>query len=130
MNPGVLPACGLWQAMHSPCAPGCWNLRLLDLLSLLGVAGNAECLGISLRKHDFAILRGLVAGVAGIHSERRMGKRLHQLGLCGLMGIVALHAIGGGERLSLVSLDQALVLRVVAVEAKRGRGFGQVIVEL
>ena len=22
-NPGDLPACGLWQATQSPCAPGC-----------------------------------------------------------------------------------------------------------
>src|SRR5579871_53023 len=48
MNPGDLPPCGLWQAMHSPCAPGCctfavsiffpcssWQVRQRVLLSAL-----------------------------------------------------------------------------------------------
>src|SRR4029077_12906488 len=24
-NPADFPACGLWQSVQSPCAPGCWN---------------------------------------------------------------------------------------------------------
>ena len=59
-----------------------------------------------------------------------MRERLHQLGLRRLVRIVALHAIGGGERLALVRLDQARVLRIVAVEAQRRSRLGQVIVEL
>src|SRR4051812_31205911 len=46
------------------------------------------------------------------------------------MRIVALHAVGGGERLSLVSLDQGRVFGVMAIQAERRRGLRQVVIEL
>ena len=106
------------------------HLRLLNLLRLLAVAGNAEGLGVGLRQHDLAVLGRRVAGVAASAGERRMRERLHQLGLRRLVRIVALHAIGGGERLALVRLDQARILGIVAIEAQRRSRLGQVIVEL
>ena len=109
---------------------GMLHLRLLDLLSLLGVASHAERLGIGLRQHDLAVLRRLVADVAGAAGERRMRELLHQLRLRRLVRIVTLNAIGGGERLPLVRLDQAGIFHVVAVDAQRRSGFGQVIIEL
>ena len=106
------------------------HLRLLDLLCLLAVAGNAEGLGVALGQHDLAVLGRRVTGVAAPAGERRMRERLHQLGLRRLVRIVALHAVGGGERLPLVRLDQARVLGIVAIEAQRRSRLGQVIVEL
>ena len=41
------------------------------------------------------------------------------------MGIVALHAVGGGERLTLMRFLQVSILGIVAIEAERRRRFGQ-----
>src|SRR5664279_1529082 len=106
------------------------HLGLLDLVRLLAVAGNAEGLGVALGQHDFAVLGGRVTGIAAPARERSMRERLHQLGLRRLVRVVALHAIGGGERLPLMRFDQARVLGIVAIEAQGRRRFGQVIVEL
>lgn len=43
---------------------------------------------------------------------------------------MALDAIGGSERLILVGLLKALILGIMAIDAKRGRGFGQMKIEL
>src|SRR5271166_3771955 len=45
------------------------------------------------------------------------------------MRIVALHAIGSGERLSLMRLDQARVLGIMAIDAQCRSRLGQVIIE-
>ena len=109
---------------------GMLHFCLFDLLGFVAVAAHTERLGIGLREDDLAILRGLVAGVARAHFKRRMSKRLHQMKLPRLMGIVTLHAIGGAERLSLVRLDQVFVFGVMAIEAQRRACLGEVIVEL
>src|ERR1039457_6313923 len=105
------------------------HLGLLDLLCLFAVTSYAEGLGVALRQHDFAVFCGRVTGVAALALEGRMREGLHQLGLRRLVRIVALHAIGGGERLPLLRLDQAGVLGIVAIEAQRRRRLGQVIIE-
>ena len=45
------------------------------------------------------------------------------------MRIVALRAVGCAKGLSLVSLDECGILDVVAVNAERGDGFGQMKVK-
>src|ERR1039457_3076953 len=106
------------------------HLGLLDLLCLFAVTSYAEGLGVALRQHDFAVFCGRVTGIATLALEGRMRELLHQLGLRRLVRVVALHAIGGGERLPLMRLDQARVLGIMAIEAQRRRRLGQVIVEL
>ena len=59
-----------------------------------------------------------------------MRELLHQVRLRGLMRIVTLDAIGGGEGLSLVRLQQVGGGWIVTIEAERRRRLGQVIVEL
>src|ERR1035441_9278018 len=71
-----------------------------------------------------------MAGVAGAHGERRMRECLNQLGRRRLMRIVALHTIGGSERLPLMRLNQTCRPWIVAIEAQRRSRLGQVIVEL
>src|SRR5208283_475083 len=93
------------------------HLRFLDLLRLLAVASNAECLAVALREHHLAVLSCCMTGVATLALKRWMGELLHQLCLRRLVRIVALHAIGGGERLPLMCLDQACVLGIVAIDA-------------
>ena len=106
------------------------NFCFLDLLGLLTVAGHAYGFGIGLRQDDLAVLRCGVAGVALPAGKRRMRVGLHQLRLRRLVRIVALYAVGGGERLSLVRLDQVRRSRIVTVEAQRRARLGQVIIEL
>src|SRR5690242_6795724 len=53
---------------------------LIDFFSLLGMAGDAECLGVGLRQHDFTVCRGLVAAVASVHRERRMSESPDEFG--------------------------------------------------
>src|ERR1035441_2708314 len=57
------------------------HLRLLNLLCLLAVTGNANGLGIGLGQHNLAVLGGCVTGVAASAHEGRMREGLHQLGL-------------------------------------------------
>jgi len=56
------------------------HLRLLDLLSLVGVAGDAYFLGAGLCEDDFAVLRWLVANIALLRRERIVQESLHQFG--------------------------------------------------
>ena len=110
--------------------PRMLHFRLLDLLGLFGVTCHAQRLGIRLRQDDFAVLCRLMAGVARATGEGRMGELLHQLRLRRLVRIVTLNAIGCGEWLSLVRLDQAGIFHIVAVDAERRSGFGEVVIEL
>jgi hypothetical protein len=59
-----------------------------------------------------------------------MDESLHQLGTARLMRIVALHAIGGRERLVGMCFLKAGVLRIVAIQAELRRRFRQMISEL
>ena len=59
-----------------------------------------------------------------------MRELLQQFRLRRLMGVVALDAVGGSERLSLVRLDERRILDVVAVDAECGHSLGQMLVEL
>ena len=71
-----------------------------------------------------------MAGVATLVGKWRMGKLRHQLGLRRLVRIVALRATRSGEGLSLMRFDQLFVFYVVASDAERGHGLGEVKVEL
>ena len=129
-SPGCRLACGLWQSVQSPAAPGCWNFGRLDQLGFVVVAGHAQRLGVGLRQHHFSVLGRRMADFALLVGEWRMGEFRHQLGRSGLVRIVAAHAIGRLEGLILVRLLQVGVLYVVAIEAKRRRRLGEMKVEL
>ena len=109
--------------------PGMRHLGLLHLLGLIAVTRGTERPAVSVGQYNFAVFRGLVTDGATPVGKWRMHESLHQLGLRRLMRIVALRTGGRGKRLSLVGLDERGVLGVVAVEAERGDGFGQVIVK-
>ena len=104
---------------------GMRHLGGVDELGLVVMAGYADCFGVRLRQHDFSVFRRSVAGIAAPGLEGRMHELHHQLGRRGLMGIVALHAVGGGERLTLMRFLQVSILGIVAIEAERRRRFGQ-----
>src|SRR5580704_16632115 len=70
-----------------------------------------------------------MAGVACIHGEGRMSERLKQVRLCRLMRIVTVHAVGSCERLTLMRLDQAGVLRVVTIQTKLRCSLRQVVIK-
>ena len=105
---------------------GMLHLGFLDLLGFVGVTGDAKVLHVFLRQDDFSIFRRGVAHLATLLGKWRMEKLGHQLRLRRLVRVVALQAVRGTERLVLVSLLQARVLRIVAVDAQRGSGFRQV----
>jgi len=104
---------------------GMLELGLLDLVRLIGVAANAKVFHLRLRQNDFSVLGRFVTDFAELFAKRRMRESLHQLGLRRLVRIVTGDAIGFSERLPLVRLDQALVVRIVTVEAERRRGLGE-----
>ena len=98
----------------------------LDLLGLVGVAGDAEIFRRGLRQDDFAVFGRRVARVAGFLRERGMEEPRHQLGRCRLMRIVTGQAIRRAEGLVLMRLLQRGVFHVVAIQAKRRNRLGQV----
>src|SRR5579872_7453122 len=102
------------------------HLGGLDLLALVVVAGQAESLGVGLGQDHLTVLGGRVAGIAAIALERCVLKLRHQLGRVGLVRIVALHAVGAGERLVVMRLLELFVVGVVAIEAERRARLGQV----
>ncbi len=110
--------------------PGMLHFGLLNFFCLVTVAGNAYSFRVRLCQDDLTVLRRRVAGVALSTRKGWMRVGLHQLWLGRLMGIVALYAVRGGERLSLMRFDQVRRTRVVAVEAKRRARLRQVIIEL
>ena len=85
---------------------GMLNFRFLDFLRLIGVAGHTNRTNLFLVQDDLAIFRSRVAGGAGAFREWRMRVSLHQLWRARLMRIMALHAVGGREGLSLMRFDQ------------------------
>jgi len=89
------------------------------------VATDAEIFHLCLRQDNFPILRRFVADIAELFPKRRMQEHLHQLGLRRLVWIVAGNTISFAEGLSFVSFHQALVFRVMTVEAKGWRGLAQ-----
>src|SRR5271165_6731831 len=93
------------------------HLGFVYLLRLIAVAGDAQCLRIGLRQDNLAVLRGLMAALAGTHREWRMCESLQQLGRARLVGVMTLHTVGTAERLPLVRLLQAGVLGIVAIDA-------------
>ena len=104
---------------------GMRHLGRVDQLGLVVVAGDAERLGVGLRQHDLSVFCRRVAGIAALRLERRMLELRHQLGRVRLMRIVALEAVGRGEGLVVVGLLQVCILGIVAIEAERRRGLGQ-----
>jgi len=95
---------------------GMLKLRLLDFVGLIGVTADAEVFDLRLGQDDFAVLWRLVADIAQFLAERWMQESLHQLGLNGLVRVVTSHAVGLGEGLAAVSLDESRVCGVMAVE--------------
>ena len=109
---------------------GMLHLCCFDLLSLVFVAGQAERPAISVRQDDLSFFGRLVAAVAHLAFERSVQEGLHQLRLCRLVGVVALQAVGGSERLILMRLLQRGIFHVMAIDAKRGDILFQVGCEL
>ena len=101
------------------------HLGRVDQLGLVVVAGNANRLGVLLCQHDFSVFGRSVAGVAALVGKRRVHELCHQLGRGRLVRIVALDAVGRGERLILVSLLQAFILGIVAIQTERRSCLGQ-----
>lgn len=122
---------GMRVMARNAVALGAWMLHLgaFDLLGLLVMAGDANCLCVRIRENDFAVFRRLMTAVAGVACERHVGKLLHQLRLRRLVRIMTLGARRGRKWLSVVRLDQLFVLRVVTIQAERGRSFRQVVIE-
>ena len=116
-----LLACGLWQSVQSPIAPGCGTLAL------------SICLAFSswhVTQMDFAsaCVSTTFPSFAGAwHTSHCLSANggcmifHHQFRRRGLVRIVALHAIRCAERLILVRLLQSCVLRIVAINAQRRR---------
>jgi hypothetical protein len=114
----------------SGCA-GVLDLCLFNQLGLIGVASDAQVFHIGLRQHHLAVFgRGVAVDAAILIGKGRMQELRHQLGLGGLMRIVTLQTVRGGEGLALVRLDENFILYVMTVEAKRRDSFSEVLVEL
>ena len=109
---------------------GMRNFRRVDQLGFIVVAGHAQRLGIGLRQHDFSIFRRSVADFALLVGKRRMRELRHQLGCGRLVRIMAAHAVGRLKWLVLMRFLQVCTLYIVAIDAKRRRRLGEVIVEL
>src|SRR5208283_275901 len=71
-----------------------------------------------------------MANVALLVRKRWVRELRHQLRLCRLVRIVALHAIGSTEGLISMGLLQARVLHIVTINTQRRCRFCQVIIEL
>jgi len=104
---------------------GMGHLRRFNLLGFVVVAGDAEGFGVWLGEDDFPVFGGSVAHFAASRLIGRVLEFDHELGRCRLVGVVALHAIGGCEGLTLMRFLQVGVLGVVAVEAERRSGLGE-----
>jgi hypothetical protein len=118
---GILAGKGVVAIGAIADCPGMLHLCCVNLLGRVVVAGDAERLRVRLGQHDFPLFCRGVADFALFVCKGRMREARHQLGHSGLVRVVALNAIGGGERLVLVCLLQALVFHVVACLLDRGR---------
>jgi len=127
---GSLSGMGIVASYAFSLSTGMLHFGLIDLLRLIAMAVDAELPRIGIGEDDFAVFRRCVAGVATLFGEWRMCEPGHQFGQRRLVWIVALRAIGRGKGLFPVGLDQRGVFDVMAADAKRGNGFGQVVVEL
>ena len=104
---------------------GMRHLGGVDQLGLVVVAGDAESLWRpSASARPCRLLPGAWQ-VSQLLPQRAMRELRHQLGRCGLVRIVALQAVGGGERLILVRLLQVRVLGIMAIQAERRSGLGE-----
>jgi hypothetical protein len=109
---------------------GMLNLRGVDQLGFIVMAGYAQSLDIGLRENDFPVFCRSVADLALLIGERGMRELGHQFGSRGLMRIVAADAVRSFEGLVLVRLLQVSTLHIMAVDAESRRSFGQVIIKL
>ena len=107
------------------------NLRFLDLLRFIRVAGQAELFRRSCVQHHLSILRRLVTGGAGglPGFKRRMHEHRLQLRPGGLVRIVAGQAIGGRKGLPLMSLDQLGIVCIMTIPAQGRRILLQLEIE-
>src|SRR5215471_10004439 len=71
-----------------------------------------------------------MAGVARLVGKRRMQKLPHQLWRRRLMRIMTTGAISLLKWLVLMCLLQCCIFHIVAIDAERGRSFGQMKIEL
>ena len=119
---------GVWAVAVRAVAGGAGMRELggLDLLALFVVAGEAEGLGVGLSKDDLSVLGGRVTHLAAAGLKWGVLELAHQLGLGRLVRVMALEAVDGGEGLILMGLLEAFVLGVVALDAQRGSGLGEV----
>ncbi len=104
---------------------GMRHFGVVDELALVLMAGEAEGLGIGLGQDDFSIFCRGMTGVATVALEGHMLELREQFGGGRLVGVVALHAIGGGEGLVVMRFLDGLVAGVVAIEAERGSGLDE-----
>jgi hypothetical protein len=94
------------------------DLRALDRVDSFSVAIDAKCFGIGFGKDHFAVLRGLVAGIARFFCVWSVRKFLHQLRPVGLMHGVTGQAIRLFERLPPVGIDEGLIFYVMTAHAQ------------
>src|SRR5689334_1634571 len=108
------------------------HLCLIDLLRLLGMAGNAELLWAGCRQHDLAVFHRLMTCAAGGRAAIKgcMHHGLHQLGAVRLMRVVALETISLRKRLVIVSLLQAGIVPLMTFKTECRSRFLEVIREL
>ena len=127
--PATSQACGLWQSVQSPAAPGCCTFADSISLALSSWQLTHSDFASAWVKNYFSVFRRGVAGVAHLVFKRIVLERLHQLWTARLVRIVAGHAIGGGKRLVLMRRLQLRVFRVVTVEAQRRSRLGEMEIE-
>jgi len=128
-KPRPLP--GMWVVTVNALAqrPRMLYLGCFNLLFLILMAHDTQLFGGLLRQDDLSIFCWLVADFTTLFSKWLVQKCLHQLGRPGLVRIMTTDAVGLGERLPVMSVDERLILCIVAVEAQRRRGLGQVVGE-
>ena len=79
---GELPACGLWQSVQSPAAPGCCTFAFSICSALSAWQVTQSSFAVGCVRTTFPSLARRVARVAGLLRERRMKEFRHQLRRC------------------------------------------------
>ena len=108
------------------------DFGFLDLFRLIGVAGDAQLLRAGLGQRNLAIFRRLMTAAARAVAalKRDVHKSLHKFGAARLVRIMALQTIRRREGLVDVCFAQAVIFRIVTVQAQLRRRFRQMVGEL
>jgi len=108
------------------------DLSFLDLFRFIGVAGDAQLFRAGLGQHDLAVFGRLMTAAARAVAalKRDVHKSLHQFGAARLVWIMALQTIRRRKGLVIVCFAQAVIFRIMTVQAELRRRFRQVVGEL